>query len=243
MIGPGVQVGEETRIGPHVLIERDTRIGPACVVGKGAVLGTDPQDLKYRGERTFLEIGARTVIREGATLHRGSAASLRTVVGSDCLLMAQAHVAHDCRLGDRVILANAVHMGGHVEISDFAIVGGLTAIHQFVRIGLHAFVGGASRIVQDVPPYTVAAGNPAAGYGVNREGLSRRRFPPAVVQELERAWKRLFRSGLHLGAATEALRAERGHSPEVLQLIEFVRTSRRGVTRPRAGRRRRERET
>lgn len=237
VIGPGVDIGEDVRLGPHVYVERDTRIGAGCEIGKGAALGADPQDLKYGGERSFLEIGDRTVIREGATLHRGTAASGRTVVGDDCLLMAYAHVAHDCRIGHHVVLANAVQMGGHVEIGDWAVVGGLTAVHQFVRIGTHAFVGGASRIVQDVPPYTMVAGNPASAYGINREGLARRSFPEDAIRRLERAWKRLFRSELHLGAATAVLASEDPRSAELERLLEFVRTSRRGVTRPRRPRR------
>ena len=162
LIGPGVSVGHGTTIGPRVLIERDTILGEDCKVGNGAVLGTDPQDLKYRGELSTLEIGDRTVIREFATLNRGTAASGRTVVGSDCLLMAYTHVAHDCELGNHVILANSVNMAGHVRIEDWVIVGGLTPIHQFVRIGAHAFVGGGSRVSQDVQTHA------RAGLGARR---------------------------------------------------------------------------
>ena len=150
IIGPGVQVGGGTNIGPRVLIERDTLVGEDCLIANGAVLGTDPQDLKYKGEESSLEVGDRTVIREFATLNRGTRASGRTVIGSDCLIMAYTHVAHDCELGNHVILANAVNMAGHVTIQDWAIVGGMTPIHQFVRIGAHAFVGGGSRITKDL---------------------------------------------------------------------------------------------
>lgn len=237
VVGPGVEIQEGVKVGPHVYIERDTRVGPGCVLGKGAVLGTDPQDLKYAGERTFLEIGDRTVIREGATLNRGTAAAGCTAVGADCLLMAYSHVAHDCRVGNHVILANAVNLGGHVEIGDWAIVGGVTAIHQFVRIGPHAFVGGASRVVQDVTPYTTVAGNPCAAYGLNREGLLRRGFPPETIGALDAAWRRIFRSELHVGRAVDGLEAEGDHPPEVHLLLEFVRDSRRGLTRVREGRR------
>lgn len=237
VVGPGVEIGERVELGPHVHIERDTRVGAGCTLGAGAVLGTDPQDLKYGGERTFLEIGERTVVREYATLNRGTAASGRTVLGADCLVMAYAHVAHDCRIGDHVVLANAVNMGGHVEIGDWVIVGGLTAIHQFVRIGSHAFVGGGSRLVQDAAPYTLVAGNPCACYGLNREGLARRGFPPPTIRALGRAWRHLFRSELNVGRALDALEREGEPIEEVRHLVDFVRRSDRGVTPPRSRRR------
>ena len=159
IIGPRVRVGDGTRIGAHVLIERDTTVGVDCHIHQGAVLGTDPQDLKFRGEDTILVVGDRTVIREYATLNRGTADLERTVVGDDCLLMAYSHIAHDCQIGNNVVIANAVNMAGHVFIEDWSIIGGLTAIHQFVRIGAYSFTGGGSRIPKDVPPYFLAAGN------------------------------------------------------------------------------------
>ena len=173
LIGPGVRVGDGTVVGPRVLIERDTQVGEDCQIANGAVLGTDPQDLKYKGEHSELHVGDRTVVREFATLNRGTEASGRTVVGSDCLLMAYSHVAHDCEIGNHVVLANSVNMGGHVVIEDWASVGGLTPIHQYVRIGAHAFVGGGSRVPQDIPPYCRAAGNPPKLYGLNSVGLQR----------------------------------------------------------------------
>ncbi|MFQ5889895.1 MAG: acyl-ACP--UDP-N-acetylglucosamine O-acyltransferase [Gemmatimonadota bacterium] len=230
IIGPDVQLGEGVRIDSHVLIERDTRIGPHSRVGKGAVLGTDPQDLKYEGEETILKVGARTTIREYATLNRGTAASGTTRVGDDCLIMAYAHIAHDCRIGDHVILANAVNMGGHVEINDWAIVGGLTAIHQFVRIGRHSFVGGGSRLPQDVAPFVTVAGNPCVAYGLNIVGLRRRGFSRDTLEELRDAYRRIFQSSLNIGQALEELEAVPDHGPEVAHLIEFIRTSKRGIT-------------
>ncbi len=230
IIGPRVTLGDGVQVGPHVLVERDTTVGEECRLAKGAVLGTDPQDLKYEGESTVLEVGARTVVREYATLNRGTAASGRTVVGADCLVMAYVHVAHDCRIGDHVILANAVNMGGHVEIGDWAIVGGVTAIHQFVRIGAHAFVGGGSRVPQDVAPYLTVAGNPCAAYGLNTVGLRRRGFPAETLQGLRRAYRKIFQSGLNIGQALDELEAEDGHPPEVRRLIAFIRESRRGIT-------------
>lgn len=230
VIGPGVTLGERVRVGPHAYIERDTHVGEDSHIHAGAVLGTDPQDLKYGGEPSVLEVGRRTTIREYATLNRGTAASGRTSVGDDCLVMAYAHVAHDCHLGDHVILANAVNMGGHVEIGDWAIVGGVTAIHQFVRIGRHAFVGGGSRVPQDVAPYLTVAGNPCAAYGINTEGLRRRGFGRETLASLRHAYRVLFRSSRNMGDALEALEAEDGLGDEVHELMAFIRSSERGVT-------------
>ncbi|MBT8488146.1 MAG: acyl-ACP--UDP-N-acetylglucosamine O-acyltransferase, partial [Gemmatimonadetes bacterium] len=195
-----------------------------------AVLGTDPQDLKYQGERAPLEIGDRTVIREFATLNRGTAASGRTIVGSDCLLMAYSHVAHDCVLGNHVILANAVNMAGHVIIEDWVIVGGLTPIHQFVRIGAHAFVGGGSRVAQDVPPYCRAAGNPPKLYGLNSVGLERRGLSQEVRSALKKAYRMLFQGDVNLTQALERAESEVNSTPEVRHLIQFIRASERGIT-------------
>jgi len=230
LVGPGVVVGEATVVGPRVLIERDTTIGKGCRLHNGCVLGTDPQDLKYRGEETALSIGDRTVVREFATLNRGTAAAGRTVVGDDCLIMAYAHVAHDCLLGNRVILANSVAMGGHVEIGDWAVVGGLTPIHQFVRIGTHAFVGGGSRIAQDVPPYCRVAGNPPKLFGINRIGLERRGVPADVRRALKAAYRAIFYTTEPLTKAVDAAALEFTGLTEVQSLIEFIRASGRGIT-------------
>mgnify|MGYP006278097943 CR=1 FL=1 len=230
VIGPGVRLGPDVRVGSHALIERDTRLGAGCEIHHGAVVGTDPQDLKYEGEKAALEVGPRTVIREYATLNRGTAASGATRVGADCLIMAYAHVAHDCRLGDHVILSNTVNMGGHVEIGDWAIVGGVTAIHQFARIGRHAFVGGGSRLPQDVVPFTTVAGNPCSAYGINSTGLRRRGFDEERIRALQGAYRTLFRSDLNLGDAVERLASEGPDTEDVRAMIEFVRSSERGVT-------------
>ena len=230
IIGPQVTIGAGTRIGPRVLIERDTSVGEDCTIGNGAALGTDAQDMKYRGEPATLEIGDRTVIREFATLNRGTAASGKTVVGSDCLIMAYVHVAHDCELGNHEILSNAVNMGGHVLIEDWAIVGGLTPIHQFVRIGAHAFVGGGSRISQDVPPYCRAAGNPPRLFGLNSVGLERRGLSDEVRKALKKAYRILFKSDASLSKALLRADEEIQGIPEVRHLIEFIRASERGIT-------------
>ena len=230
LIGPRVQIGDGVEVGPRVLIERDTTVGEDCRIANGAVLGTDPQDLKFQGEESTLEVGARTVVREFATLNRGTSAAGRTVIGSDCLLMAYTHVAHDCELGNHVILSNAVNMGGHVVIEDWVIVGGLTPIHQFVRIGAHAFVGGGSRIPQDVPPYCRAAGNPPKLYGLNSVGLERRGFSEDVRKALKRAYRILFGSNLNLSQALERADADVPAIPEVRHLLEFIRAGERGIT-------------
>ncbi|HUE77469.1 MAG TPA: acyl-ACP--UDP-N-acetylglucosamine O-acyltransferase [Longimicrobiales bacterium] len=229
IIGPGVTVGPGTTIASHVLIERDTVVGGDCRIHHGAVLGTDPQDLKFEGELTQLVVGDRTVIREYATLNRGTQASGRTVVGSDCMLMAYVHIAHDCQIGDHVILSNAVNMGGHVTIGDWAIVGGLAAMHQFVRVGTHAFVGGASRVSKDVPPFVRAAGSPMELVGLNSVGLRRRGFSEDVRRELKRAYRLFFASEFNISQALERARTELAPSPEVDAFIAFVEESERGI--------------
>jgi UDP-N-acetylglucosamine acyltransferase len=229
IIGPRVKVGARTRIGGHVLIERDTTVGEECTIHHGAVLGTDPQDLKYMGEPTTLSVGDRTVIREYATLNRGTIASGYTAVGSDCMLMAYVHVAHDCHIGNHVILSNAVNMAGHVTIDDWAIVGGLTPIHQFVRIGAHAFVGGATRVAKDVPPYVKAAGSPMELYGLNSVGLQRRGFSEEVRRELKRAYRLFFASNHNVAQALARSREELRAIPEVEVFLSFFENTERGV--------------
>lgn len=230
IIGPEAKIGAGTQVGPHVYIEGDTTVGAGCVLHKGAVLGTAPQDLKYRGEPTRLTVGDRTHVREYATLNRGTAASGLTSVGSECLLMSYVHVAHDCRIGDHVILSNAVNMAGHVAIEDWVIVGGMTPIHQFVRIGQHAFVGGQSRIAKDVPPYVKAAGIPLQLYGLNSVGLQRRGFPEEVRRELKRAYRLFFASAHNTTQALARAREELREIPEVENFLAFFERSERGVS-------------
>lgn len=230
VVGPNVSLGDGVRLGAHVVIERDTELGPACEVHAGAVLGGDPQDLKYRGEPSRLVVGASTVVREFVTLNRGTSARGVTEVGSGCLIMAYAHVAHDCVIGDGVVIANAVNMGGHVEVGDAVIVGGLTAIHQFARIGAHAIVGGASAVRKDVPPFVKASGNPLRLFGLNSVGLRRRGFNDAARAALRRAYRILFQSELNLSRAVESVRQEVEPLPEVLMLLDFIERSQRGLT-------------
>ena len=229
IIGPNVQVGAGTEIGPHVLIEKDTTVGESCRISQGAVLGTDPQDLKYGGEDTRLVVGSRTTIREYATLNRGTAASGETSVGNDCMLMAYSHIAHDSRIGNNVVLANAVNMAGHVLIEDWAIVGGLTAIHQFVRIGTHAFLGGATRCSQDVAPFCRVAGAPAKLYGLNSVGLDRRGFTDEMKRELKKAYRIVFQSSLNISQALARAHEELRIYPEIEHFLSFIEASERGM--------------
>jgi UDP-N-acetylglucosamine acyltransferase len=230
LIGPEVRIGAGTVIGPSVLIEGATTIGSECHIHKGAVLGSVPQDLKFQGEETALLVGDRTVIREYATLNRGTSASGKTSVGADCLLMAYTHVAHDCVLGNHVICSNAVNMAGHVELDDWAIVGGLTAIHQFVRVGVHAFIGGASRISQDVAPYCRVAGNPPKLYGLNSVGLERREFTAEVRAAIKLAYKIVFQTNLNVSQGVAKAREEAELPAEVVRFLDFISNSERGVT-------------
>lgn len=229
VVGPGCVVGDGTRIGPHVVLERDVQLGSQCAVSPGAVLGGEPQDLKYAGEAAPVVIGDRTVIRESVTVNRGTAAHGRTEIGSDCLIMAYAHIAHDCIIGNHVVIANAVQMGGHVEIEDWAIVGGLTAIHQFARVGAHAMVGGASAVRKDVPPYVKASGHPLRVIGLNAVGLRRRGFADDAQRSLRQAHRLLFQSKLNVSQALERIRADVAPSDVVQHLIDFVEHSRRGI--------------
>ena len=229
VIGPHVTIGQGSTIGPRVTLDGHTTLGSGCSVGVGSVLGTVPQDRKYRGETTELRIGDDTVLREYVTVNRGTAASGATVIGDRCYLMAYVHVAHDCRIGDNVILANAVQLAGHVTIEDSAQVGGLTPIHQFTRIGRFAFVGGGSRVPQDVPPYALAAGSPLRQCGINVEGLRRAGVAPDTRLALKRAFRLLFNSDLKRDEALERVEVECGHLPEVGHLVEFLRASERGI--------------
>ncbi len=231
IIGPNVRIGAGSTVGAHAYLDGYTEIGRDCRVFPHAVVGTPPQDLKYRGERSLLRIGDRTVIREFATLNPATAEGQATVVGSDCLLMAYSHVAHNCVLGDFVIMANAVNLAGHVTVGDYAIIGGVTPVHQFVRIGAHAFVGGGSRIPQDVAPYVKVAGNPPEAFGLNAVGLARRGFTPETLAALKQAYRIFFRSKLGVADAAARVREEVPLLPEVRILMDFVLTSERGVTR------------
>jgi UDP-N-acetylglucosamine acyltransferase len=229
IIGPNVTIGDRSQIAAHAVIERDTRMGAEVKVGYGSILGADPQDLKYRGEETWVEVGDQTTIREYCTINRGTPATGRTTVGRRCFIMTYVHIAHDCVIGDDVILANSIQMAGHVTIDDRAIVSGLVPIHQFVRIGTYAFVGGGSRVNQDVPPYTKAVGNPLHLYGLNSVGLQRAGFGAEVKLALKKAYRLVFNSHLTITQGVARARAEIATITEVETFLRFIEASQRGV--------------
>ncbi len=229
LVGPRVTVGDGCRISARATLQCNARLGPGVQVGIGSVIGGDPQDLKYRGEETWVEIGAGTIVREYSTINRGTSATGRTTIGERCLIMSYVHVAHDCRLGDGVIVANATQMAGHVTIQDRATLSGLNAIHQFVTIGTFAFVGGATRVNQDIPPYVKAVGNPMELYGLNSIGLQRAGFPAETITALKRAYRLFFNSDLNLSQALERAHTDLPMSPEVERFIAFVESSARGI--------------
>ncbi len=232
VIGEHVSIGKDTKIASHVLIEGWTVIGERNHIFPFSSIGTPPQDIGYRDEETYLVIGDDNVIRECATVHRATTKEDRkTVIGTKNFLMAYSHVAHDCKLGNNIIMANSVALGGHIVIGDYAILGGIVAVHQFVKIGPYAIIGGQSAVSLDIPPYVSAAGNRAQLYGLNLVGLKRRGFSDAVIATLKKAYKILFRSGLTQEEAFRKALEEYPDSQEVRTLVEFIRTSKRGVTR------------
>jgi len=229
MVGPRCTVGDGSVIAARATLERNVRVGQRVRVGTGSILGGDPQDLKYRGEETWVDIGDDTTIREYVTVNRGTAHSITTTVGRNAFLMTYVHIAHDCHVGDNVIISNSTQLAGHVTVEDRATISGLCAVHQFARIGRHAFIGGCSRVVQDVPPFVRAAGSPIKLSGLNSIGLQRSGFDPALVAELKRAYRYCFRSDLNLTQGLERARAEIADVPEVRQFLSFIEASQRGV--------------
>ena len=232
VIGAGVTVGRGTRVGPHVVIEGETRIGEENRIFQFASVGADPQDKKYRGEASRLEIGDRNVIRECVTVHRGTVQDHGvTRIGDDNLLMAYVHVAHDCVVGSNCVLANNATLAGHVHIDDWAIMGGLSAVHQFGKVGAHAFIANNAAVTRDVPPYVMAVGQPADAHSINAEGLKRRGFTPGQIRNIRAAFRILYRSGLKLAEATAELERLAKDQPELLPLVEFLPTATRGIVR------------
>jgi UDP-N-acetylglucosamine acyltransferase len=229
IVGEGCSIGDDCVISPRATLERNVALGPHCRVGIGSVLGGPPQDLKYAGEETTVVIGEGTVIREYATINRGTAHSFTTSVGRHCLLMSYVHIAHDCQIGNSVILSNVVQLAGHVTIEDKAIISGLSAVHQFARIGRQSFIGGCSRVSKDIPPFLKAVGNPVKLYGLNTIGLQRNGMDEATIRELKRAYRLLFRSDLNVTQAIEQAQTELEPLPEVKELLRFVEASERGV--------------
>ena len=229
IVGPGVTLGDRCRIGPRATVERNARLGAGVRVGQGSIVGGDPQDLKYRGEESWVEVGDETVIREYATINRGTAATGVTRIGSRTFIMSYVHLAHDCHVGDGVIIANGTQLAGHVTIQDRAILSGLVAVHQFVTIGELAFIGGCSRVNQDIPPYVKAVGNPIELYNLNTVGLQRAGFHPDTIGALKRLYRLFFNSELNLSQAVDRARSELPPLPEVERFLEFVSSSQRGV--------------
>lgn len=232
IIGDNVFIGSGTIIGPHVVIDPFTTIGRNCRIFQYAALGAVPQSLKFEGEKTYVKIGNGTIVREFVTIHRGTGfGGGITEVGEENFLMAYTHIAHDCRVGRKVVMANNATLAGHITIGDHATIGGLVAVHQFVKIGEYAFVGGKSAVVKDVPPYVIAAGDRAELHGLNSVGLKRHGFSPTTLSLLKKTYRIIFRIGLTMNEAIERVRAEVEQVPEVVNLIDFIRSSQRGVTR------------
>jgi UDP-N-acetylglucosamine acyltransferase len=229
IIGENCVVGDGCVIAARATLEKNVILGSNVRIGSGSILGGDPQDLKYKGEPTTVEIGEGTTIREYSTINRGTAQSFKTTVGKQCFIMSYVHLAHDCHIGDGVILGNNVQLAGHVTIDDKAIVSGQSAAHQFVQIGRYSFVGGCSRISKDVPPYVKANGNPIRLYGLNKVGLQRNGITEDVQRELKRAYRLFFNSDLNLSQARERAEGELQRYPEVEEFLSFLDRSDRGL--------------
>lgn len=231
VIGANVEIGEKTKIGAHCLIEGNTKIGPGCQIFTGAVIGSIPQDLKYKGQESFLEIGNNNIIREYVTINLGTSSESKTIIGDNNLIMAYSHIAHDCKIGNNCIIANSGTLAGHVLIEDKAVLGGLVAIHQFCRVGELSIIGGCSKVVQDVPPYSLSDGHPAKVYGINLVGLRRQGLQKDVIEDLKRAFRIIFFSGLSFPSAIRKVQNEIPSHQEIIHLIEFIKSSKRGVCR------------
>ena len=229
VIKDDVEIGNNVVVGSNVIIDNGARISDNVTLHHGAVISTIPQDLKFGGEVTTLEIGENTVVREYATLNRGTAASGKTVVGKDCLLMAYSHVAHDCRVGNNVIIANCGTLGGHVEVDDRAIVGGLVAVHQYVKIGTHSILAGFTKAVKDIPPYIMAGGNPMKFEGLNIIGLKRRGFTSEQTDGIKEFYKLLYKSGLNISDALQNIKQTLPNTDEINIILNFIQRSTRGI--------------
>lgn len=232
IIRENVTIGPGTTIGPHVVIDPFVEIGADCRIFQYAAIGAEPQALAFSGEETHVKIGRGNIIREFVTIHRGtSEGGGVTEVGEENLIMAYSHIAHDCKLGKNIVLSNNATLAGHITIGDHATVGGLVAIHQFVRVGNYAFIGGKSAVVKDIPPYMIAAGDRATLHGLNLVGLKRQGFSRETLGMLKKAYRLIFRIGLTQNEAIERVAAEVEPIPEVVSLINFIKTSERGITR------------
>ena len=231
VISDGAIIGAGTKIASHCVVEGNTTIGKNCEIFTGAVIGSRPQDLKYKGEKVFLEVGDNNIIREYCTLNPGTEEGSKTLVGSGNLIMAYSHVAHDCRVGNNCVLANGSTLAGHVTIEDQAVIGGLVAIHQFVRVGKLSIIGGCSKVVQDIPPYSTCDGHPALVYGLNLVGLRRHNVSKDSIASLDAAFRILFSSGLSIKHAAEKLIKEVKSTTETTYLVHFIKNTERGIAR------------
>lgn len=251
IVSPKAELGRNVRIGPYCIVGANVELGDDCVLhshvvleghakfGRGneffpfAAIGGKTQDLKYKGEPTYLEVGDHNVFRENATVHRGTHAELPTRIGSHNLLLCYSHVAHDCQLGDHIILSNSVGLAGHITVEDHAIISGMAAAHQFCRIGCHSIIGGCSKVTQDVPPFMIVDGNPAGTRGVNLIGLQRRGFDESAIRSIKNAYKKLFlKKDANLANALSSLKAMvAAEDAHVAHLIHFIENSQRGITR------------
>lgn len=233
VIGADVEIGDGTVIGPHVVITGWTTIGKDCKIFQHASIGEEPQDLKFVGEKSYTIIGDRTVIREGTTVHRACGEGEITKIGDDCLIMAYNHIAHNCVIGNNVIMANASMLAGHVTIEDRAVVSGISGVHQFVKIGRNAMIGGTSKIVQDVVPFTIADGNPAQAIGLNSIGMQRAGISAETRSKIKKAYKLIYMSELSLSDAADAIERDIESCEEIDHLVNFLRNVERGVCRKR----------
>ncbi|MBA3648185.1 MAG: acyl-ACP--UDP-N-acetylglucosamine O-acyltransferase [Chitinophagales bacterium] len=224
-----VEIGDGTWIGPNVTIMNGARIGKNCKIYPCAVISAEPQDLKYKGEITFAEIGDNTTIRECVTVNKGTMASGKTAVGSNCLLMAYAHVAHDCYIGNNCVIANNAALAGHIIIEDWAVLGGVSAVHQFVKIGQHSFISGGSLVGKDVPPFVKAARKPLSYAGINAIGLRRRGFDEDTINRIHDIYKIIFVEHHNTSIALTLVESEMESSPERDAILKFIRTSERGI--------------
>ncbi|MCK9325166.1 MAG: acyl-ACP--UDP-N-acetylglucosamine O-acyltransferase [Bacteroidales bacterium] len=228
-IDQDVVIGDGCWVGPHATIMNGSRIGKNCKIFPGSVISAVPQDLKYRGEETTVEIGDNTVIRECVTINKGTSSFGKTVIGNNCLLMAYSHVAHDCRLGNNVILVNYVGLAGEIEIGDFAYLGGMCGVHQFVKIGSHTMIQGGSMVGKDVPPFVLAGRDPLRFEGINVVGLRRRGFTEAIIEEIHEIYRFIYQRGLNTTQALEKIENELEGNGERDMIVAFVRNSQRGI--------------
>jgi UDP-N-acetylglucosamine acyltransferase len=229
VIEKNVIIGDGSHIMSHVVIMENTTLGKSCKVFPGAVLGAIPQDLKFDGEITTVQIGDNTTIRECVTVNRGTKDKWKTVVGSNCLLMAYSHIAHDCNIGNHVIIANSVQLAGHVEIGEYAIIGGMAAAIQFSKIGAHTYIAGGTEIIKDVPPYIKAGRSPLSYVGINSVGLQRRGFSHEKINSILEIYRNIYMHGLNITQATDLIEKELPDSDEKKEILQFIKESKRGI--------------